>query len=393
MAGEYLKQSQNVYVSSVNGKNVIKPLKDSYSGKYSNRTTIYDYDLQLAFILYLKDIGGGERAKAQGVIYTDGMDYEMIYAYYLKNSPRPKTIDKDDWARIKGYASKNGKRLFAHFLQFGLLPADRERLELLWNIEYNGNLEIDTLKVPIYFPMARMFRGEFDNKVRTEKRASVVFNMIKGSSLLAYGVGLGKTFCAIYNLAQNLEFGFCKRPLIILPNQVYGQFIKEINGIIPQYKINELYNLKGLYSFTNQKIEDYSISVCTYEGLEEIAFSDNLDTNYFIRLGEILSGGEEMTRKQKEKEGQKYFEIIGKAKSETSVEFDDFNTNWDYRNYLQSNANSIMTLDRNKACEQSGCTPTRSNLSPAPISDLKKMYLSRQQLQNNIVITPTQLFN
>ena len=330
MAGEYLKQSQSVYVSSVDGKQVIKPLKDSYSGKYSNRTTIYDYDLQLAFILYLKDIGGGERAKAQGIIYTNGMDYEMIYAYYLKNSPRPKTIEKDDWAKIKGYASQNGKRLFAHFLQFGLLPADRERLELLWNIEYNGNVEIDTLKVPIYFPMARMFRGEFDNKVRTEKRASVVFNMIKGSSLLAYGVGLGKTFCAIYNLAQNLEFGFCKRPLIILPNQVYAQFIKEINGIIPQYKINYLYNLKGVYAFLNQKIDDYSISVCTYEGLEEIAFSDNLDTNFFIRLGEILSGGQKMTQKQKEKEAEKYFELIGKAKSETSVEFDDLNTNWDY---------------------------------------------------------------
>ena len=351
MAGEYLKQSQQIYVSkSADGSEVLKPLKDTYSGRYSNRKYVYDFDLQLAFILYLKDIGGGERAKAQGVIYTDGMDYEMIYAYYLKNSPRPKTIDKDDWARIKGYASKNGKRLFAHFLQFGLLPADRERLELLWNIEYNGNLEIDTLKVPIGFQMARMFRAEFENKVRTEKRASVVFNMIKGSSLLAYGVGLGKTFCAIYNLAQNLEFGFCKRPLIILPNQVYSQFIKEINGIIPQYKINELYNLKGLHSFTNQKIEDYTISVCTYEGLEEIAFSDNLDTNYFIRLGEILSGGENMTQKQKEREGQKYFEIIGKAKSETSVEFDDLNTNWDYLVVDEAhNFKKLFTQVRGKA--------------------------------------------
>jgi hypothetical protein len=68
------------------------------------------------------------------------------------------------------------------------------------------------------------------------------------------------------------------------------------------------------------------------------------------------------------------------------------NTNWDYRNYLQRNANSIMALDKRKACEQSGCTPTQSKLSPAPSTDLKQLYLSRQQLQNNIVITP-QLFN
>jgi N12 class adenine-specific DNA methylase len=54
--------------------------------------------------------------------------------------------------------------------------------------------------------------------------------MMQGSSLLAYGVGLGKTWCAIFNIAQNLSYGFCKRPLIVLPNQVYPQFVKEISG-------------------------------------------------------------------------------------------------------------------------------------------------------------------
>lgn len=328
MAGDTLVQSQNLYVSTTNGKEVLKPLKDSY--RSGNSTTVYDYNLQLAFILYLKKIGTGDRAKAKGIIYTDGMDYEQIYAYYLKNSQRPKTIEKEDWARIKGYASKNGKRLFAHFLEFGLLPKDRERLELQWNIEFNGNLDLDINKVPIGFQFAKMYNGEFPNDIRQEKRRSLVFNMMQGSSLLAYGVGLGKTYCAIYNLAQNLEYGFCKRPLIILPNQVYPQFIKEISGLIPQYKINRLFNLKGVYSFLNQKIDDYSISVCTYEGLEEIAFSDDLDDDFFIKLGTILSSGEEMSQKQKENEAEKFREIIGKAKSETSVNFDDENTNWDY---------------------------------------------------------------
>jgi N12 class adenine-specific DNA methylase len=207
-----------------------------------------------------------------------------------------------------------------------LLPKDRERLELQWNIEFNGNLDLDINKVPIGFQFAKMYNGEFPNDIRPEKRRSLVFNMMQGSSLLAYGVGLGKTYCAIYNLAQNLEYGFCKRPLIILPNQVYPQFIKEINGLIPQYKINKLFNLRGVYSFLNQKIDDYSISVCTYEGLQQIAFSDDLDLNFFIKLGTILSSGEYMSQKQRENEAEKFREIIGKAKSETSVNFDDENT-------------------------------------------------------------------
>jgi hypothetical protein len=139
--------------------------------------------------------------------------------------------------------SRGGKNngWYAHFLEFGLLPKDRERLELQWNIEFNGNLDLDINKVPIGFQFAKMYNGEFPNDIRPEKRRSLVFNMMQGSSLLAYGVGLGKTYCAIYNLAQNLEYGFCKRPLIILPNQVYPQFIKEISGLIPQYKINRLF--------------------------------------------------------------------------------------------------------------------------------------------------------
>jgi hypothetical protein len=63
------------------------------------------------------------------------------------------------------------------------------------------------------------------------------------------------------------------------------------------------------------------------------------------------------------------------------------NTNWDYRNYLQSHANSIMSLDRRNACEQTGCTPIHNKLSLTPPTDLQKIYLSRQQLEDEIVIT------
>jgi hypothetical protein len=64
------------------------------------------------------------------------------------------------------------------------------------------------------------------------------------------------------------------------------------------------------------------------------------------------------------------------------------NTNWDYRNYLQSNANSIMDMDRRMACEQTGCTPINNAITKLDDpSDLKQIYLSRQQLQESIVIT------
>ena len=67
---------------------------------------------------------------------------------------------------------------------------------------------------------------------------------------------------------------------------------------------------------------------------------------------------------------------------------ENINTNWDYRNYLQSNANSIIDMDRRIACEQSGCTPLENKITKLDnASDLKQVYLSRQQLQESIVIT------
>ena len=66
---------------------------------------------------------------------------------------------------------------------------------------------------------------------------------------------------------------------------------------------------------------------------------------------------------------------------------ENINTNWDYRNYLQSNANSIMTLNQRSACDQTGCIPVNNKISKYAPSDLKQVYLSRQQLQEDIVIT------
>jgi hypothetical protein len=60
------------------------------------------------------------------------------------------------------------------------------------------------------------------------------------------------------------------------------------------------------------------------------------------------------------------------------------NTNWDYRNYLQQNATSIMDFDRRMACDQTGCTPINTKVSRPP-SDLQQMYLSRQQLEKQLL--------
>jgi len=67
-------------------------------------------------------------------------------------------------------------------------------------------------------------------------------------------------------------------------------------------------------------------------------------------------------------------------------------TNRDYRHYLQSNAKSIMSLNQRVACQETGCTPLYSDQLQTTPSDLKQLYLSRQQLQEDIFIHHTDLF-
>ena len=41
-------------------------------------------------------------------------------------------------------------------------------------------------------------------------------------------MGIGKTFCAVFVMKQALDLGLVRRPLVIVPNQVYTQFAQEI---------------------------------------------------------------------------------------------------------------------------------------------------------------------
>jgi hypothetical protein len=82
----------------------------------------------------------------------------------------------------------------------------------------------------------------------------------------------------------------------------------------------------------------------------------------------------------------------GAVINQNIIKTENIRTNRDYRHYLQSNATSIISLNKRVACEQSGCTPLYSTQSPSPPSDLKQIYASRQQLQEDIFIHHTDLF-
>lgn len=266
--------------------------KTGYVSDYK-KDEIKEISLTGAFTLWMKN-------NSRRITFRKGTSWLEIYELYLNDKQRGKDDDKDQFKKSKSAAREEGIRLFGEFLANELDLNDKVRIETQWNMQYNADVPVDYHRVPIGFRMARTYNGvELD--IRPEKRESIAFAMMTGSGCLAYGVGLGKTWCLSFILAQFLENGWCKRPLLVTPNQVYKQFMKELTGIVPWVTVNDFYNFSPEYlnkipsvETGNYKVDDlandrYSIwSESQYQHL--LQFVEETDENTGIVTGNDGNG-------------------------------------------------------------------------------------------------------
>jgi len=76
--------------------------------------------------------------------------------------------------------------------------------------------------------------------------------------------------------------------------------------------------------------------------------------------------------------------------NERIIKKEHITNNWEYRAYLQHNAESVIAYDNDMACQQTGCPHTFIPRAPTiqSSSDLKNVYMSRLELQRKMY--PTQ---
>ena len=66
---------------------------------------------------------------------------------------------------------------------------------------------------------------------------------------------------------------------------------------------------------------------------------------------------------------------------------ENLNTNSEYRAYIQQHANTIREYNQTEACLQSGCAYTYARQPVYHETDMKKTYLTRQELQQKMYPT------
>ena len=252
-----------------------------------------------------------------------------IITYYLEGSTPARQNDKAEKLRLKQNAKTEGDLFFVRFLAEALTREDQLKIEQVWNAKFNGYVEIDYFKVPVAFTCSSTFKNK-PLSIRPVQREGLGFIHAQGSGCIAYDVGLGKTMTGILALAQAMEMGQCKRPLIVVPNQTYKNWMTEIRGLVdkgevtltgllPQYPINDLYNLGTDYLDPLRDehgkispVPEYSISVVTYEGFNRLSFGEETWSTIGQELFAILNQGIDKKREQVQL-AEKISEMMGKG--------------------------------------------------------------------------------
>jgi superfamily II DNA or RNA helicase len=237
---------------------------------------------------------------------------------YLNNDRKPGYIDKVEWNAKKKQTRDEGENLFKVFLHEAIEYKDQVRLDLYFNENFNAYCKLETHKIPVALEVSKKFKG-FDLSLSPAQAEGVAFIELVGSGIIAYDVGVGKTITAIINIINALNAGKCSRPLIVVPNPTYKNWLleilgnKELEGILSNTDVtlNTWYNLGvGTKINLKEKVKERSITVVTYEGFQKMGFNQSTAADHLNELSDVLSQTDESERNQ-EKTFEKFREMIG----------------------------------------------------------------------------------
>lgn len=225
---------------------------------------------------------------------------------------------KEENQRIREKRKTIADTLFKRFLTIMPLE-DQDTLVKAFNEQYNAYSYPSYINIPIWADgLSTTFKGN-PLVVKDTQYEGVAFLTHKGVGCLAFEVGVGKTLAGIMATVETMQKGWSKRPLILVPNSVYPNWIKEIKELFPNIKLNLLGNLSSFDS----KIEDGTLSIMTHEGLERIGYSEDVQQ---ILLEEVIDQMAISTsnKRKSAQEEERCEMFVGKAQRRSEIDIETF---------------------------------------------------------------------
>jgi hypothetical protein len=255
---------------------------NSSSSSYINKD--YKISLYSAFKdYYLRNINRSNPGLFSGSNYRN-IQYYLI-GKKISTKSRSSKEDKKLQEKEEKYAWQKAKeiadRLFIKMLNEEITLEGKKNLEIIWNEKYNTYRLPDYSKIPVGFTISKFFNDK-ELELNSMQRESVGFMNYIGSGINAGSVGAGKTIASLASISQSIETGKASFPLLIVPNNVYEKWIRDIMGYYNDEKgkqyIGALHHypkMRRLYNMSPDII--YSVKKYTDEERKAI---ENLKENF-----------------------------------------------------------------------------------------------------------------
>ncbi|MDV4035660.1 Eco57I restriction-modification methylase domain-containing protein [Elizabethkingia anophelis] len=253
--------------------------------------------------------------------------------------------DKERNALVRERRKAAANDLFYKFLREELSDELRQRFVKDFNRNYNNIHVPDYSKFPLFSKIHKNFRGR-ELKLTEVQKAGIGRQTTKGVGLLAHEVGFGKTLSGILSMHEAVERGNANRPLIVVPNEsILKQWVETIFETIPNAKVNVLGNLGKDYDLSKFDNKDGEITIVTYEGFNNIGFSENITQELASKFSYIseseLKSVNAISERDFQKELEKEKEVEGRMKRGKIYDWEDFG--FDHLTYDEvHNANHIV---------------------------------------------------
>jgi len=283
----------------------------------ANEVVVVDYNLAEKF----KDFVGTLSSEA----------FQGSSAWEVRQFVDNETVtgsDKERNALVRERRKAAANDLFQKFIREELSDELREQFVKDFNRNYNNIHVPDYSKFPLFSKIYKNFKGS-ELKLTEVQKSGIGRLTTKGVGLLAHEVGFGKTLSGILSMHEAMERGNSKRPLIVVPNDsILKQWVETIFETIPDAKVNVLGNLGKDYDLSKFDNKDGEITIVTYEGFNNIGFSESITQDLASKFSYIseseLRSVNSISERDFQKELEKGKEIEGKMKRGKIYDWEDF---------------------------------------------------------------------
>ncbi|MFY1047456.1 Eco57I restriction-modification methylase domain-containing protein [Chryseobacterium sp. GP-SGM7] len=280
-------------------------------------TVIVDYNLAEKFKDFLGSLSSEAFAGSSAWEVRSYVDNETVTG-----------SDKERNALVRERRKAAANDLFEKFIREELSDDLRERFIKEFNRNYNNIHVPDYSKFPLFSKIHLNFKGK-ELRLTEVQKAGIGRLTTKGVGLLAHEVGFGKTLSGIFSMHEAMERGNSKRPLIVVPNDsILKQWVETIFETIPNAKVNVLGNLGRDYDLSRFDNRDGEITIVTYEGFNNIGFSEYITQDLASKFSYIseseLRSVNSISERDFQKELEKEKELQGKMKRGKIYDWEDF---------------------------------------------------------------------